>query len=174
MHLIIGFISALATLLFALDRLGVDIGWLNPWAWRRRRRWMKQLSANPAYNLDSPMEAIALLLLATARIDGDLSSEEKNELKTIFETTFKLSSSDASSLLSSSTYLLGDGESVFNRPDQVLEKSLEKFTPEQKSSSLELLRKIAQVGGPSSPTQSSFIAKITEIFEPDTQRENWR
>ena len=37
MHIIIGFLTALATLLYALDRLGVDLGWFNPWAWKRRR-----------------------------------------------------------------------------------------------------------------------------------------
>ena len=72
MHILIAFLTALASVLYAMDRLGVDIGWLNPWAWRRRRRWMKQLHTNPAFNLDSPLEAMALLLLATAKIEGVL------------------------------------------------------------------------------------------------------
>lgn len=46
MHILIALITAVATLLFALERVGVDIGWINPWAWtssptRRRRPRLK-------------------------------------------------------------------------------------------------------------------------------------
>ncbi len=174
MHILIGLITAIATLLYTLDRIGVDIGWLNPWAWGRRRRWIKQLSTNPAFNLDSPMEATALLLLAVSRIDGDLSSEEKSTLRQIFEETFSLSSKDASSLLSSTTYLLGDGSAVFDRPDQVLERSLQKFTPEQKESSADLLKRMSEVGGGPSEAQLEFVSRVRDVFEPDKTSAGWQ
>jgi uncharacterized tellurite resistance protein B-like protein len=174
MHILIGLITAVATLLFAMDRVGIDIGWLNPWAWRRRRRWIKQLNANPAFNLDSPMEAMALLLLATARIDGDLSAEEKSELRHMFEAEFKQSPESASSLLSSSTYLLADGEAVFKRPDQVLEKSMAKFSAEQKSSSIELLQRVAAIGGGPSPAQRDFVSNIVRLLSPEKPTKGWQ
>lgn len=173
MHLLIAFLTALVSVLFALDRLGVDIGWLNPWSWRRRRRWLKQLHTNPAFNLDSPMEAVSLLLVATARIDGDLSSEEKKELRVIFEDAFKQSPKDASALLQSSTYLLGSGEDVFNRPKDVLERSMEKFTQEQKASAIELLKRISSVGDAPSESQRDYIDKITDILLPAKKKEDW-
>lgn len=174
MHILIAFMTALATLLFALDRFGVDIGWLNPWAWRRRRRWIKQLSANPAFNLDSPMECMALLLLATARIDGELSSEEKLELRRMFEESFHQTSSDSSSLLQASTYLLGDGMEVFARPEEILSRSLEKFSPEQKQSSIELLTRISEVGGPPSNAQSDYISRIEAVFYAQEPKPGWQ
>lgn len=173
MHILIGLITAIATLLFALEKLGVDIGWLNPWAWQRRRRWVKQLSVNPAFNLESPLEAVALLLLATARIDGDLSSEEKAELRKLFEDELKQSPENASSLLRSSTYLLADGEAVFARPEDVLEKSIAKFSPEQKSSTLEMLRTISVVGSEQSDAQRAFISKIAVLFQPERPSGDW-
>ena len=174
MHILIGLLTAIATLLFALERLGVDIGWLNPWAWRRRRRWMNQLSVNPAFNLESPMEAIALLVVATARIDGDLSSEEKAALRTLFEEEFKQSSESASSLLRSSTYLLADGEAVFKQPDKVLEKSIGKFTPDQKASSIAMLKNISRVGGEASESQSAFISQIADLFQVESPSGEWK
>ncbi|MEO1080344.1 MAG: TerB family tellurite resistance protein [Pseudomonadota bacterium] len=173
MHILIGLITAIATLLFALDRLGVDIGWLNPWAWQRRRRWVKQLSVNPAFNLESPLEAVALLLVATAKIDGDLSSEEKAELRKLLEGELKQTPENASALLRSSTYLLADGEAVIERPDQVLERSLQKFTADQKSSTLEMLGRISQVGSERSEAQRVFISKIAAVFEPERRSGDW-
>ena len=173
MHLIVAFITALASVLFALDRLGVDIGWLNPWAWRRRRRWLKQYHANPAFNLDSPMEAIALLLTATARIDGDISSEEKQTLKQIFQDTFNQTPKDAAALLVSSTYLLNQGDDVLNRPEEVLARSLSRFTEEQKRSAMELLVRIASVGGPASELQAEYIDRIGSALRPDTRQGAW-
>ena len=174
MHIIIALITALATLLFVLERLGIDIGWINPWAWRRRRRWLKQLHVNPAFNLDSPMEAAALLLLATARIDGDLSTEEKNELRTIFKETFRQSDEDASALLVSSTYLFGSGEEVIARPGEVLSRSLEKFTEEQKTSTLKELKRIASTGSSPSVAQNNFVDVIERILQANFENENWR
>lgn len=131
MHVLIAFLTTLASVLFALERLGIDIGWINPWSWRRRRRWYKQYHANPAFSLQSPMEAIALLLAAVAKIDGDLSSEEKNELRQIYEEVFKQTPKEASALLVSSTFLLGSGNEVFSRPQDVLAPSLQNFSIEQ-------------------------------------------
>ena len=173
MHVLIAFLTAIATLLFALDRIGIDIGWINPWAWRRRRRWMKQLSVNPAFNLESPMEAMALLLLAVARIDGDLTSDEKQDLRKIFEESFHQNSRDSSALLSSSTYLLGDGVEVFERPQDVLSKSLEKFSAEQRESSISLLTRISEVSGPASESQRDYISLIRSIFSPSKDKGGW-
>jgi|TARA_B110000908_G_C10230559_1_gene440341 uncharacterized tellurite resistance protein B-like protein len=173
MHLLIALLTAIATLLFALDRIGIDIGWLNPWAWRRRRQWMKQLNANPAFNLDTPMEAMALLLLATARIDGDLSSDEKQELRKIFEDSFNQNTRDSSALLSSSTYLLGDGLEVFKRPQDVVSKSLEKFSSEQRESSIQLLTRISEVSGPASDSQKDYISSIRGVFYSSKDKGSW-
>ncbi|TGD76121.1 TerB family tellurite resistance protein [Mangrovimicrobium sediminis] len=174
MHVLIGLLTAIASLLYALDRLGVDIGWLNPWAWARRRRWRKQLSVNPAFNLNTPMEAVALLLVATARIDGDLSAEEKAELKRLFEDSFKLNSRDVSSLMSSSTFLLGSGDEVFQRPEEVLARSLDRFSPEQKDSSLEMLNTISGVGGTPSQAQQDFIARIRGSLFTEVAAQGWQ
>ena len=174
MHLIIAFLTALASVLYALERLGIDIGWFNPWSWKRRRRWLKQLHANPAFNLDSPMESLALLLVATAKIDGDLTSEEKQALKAMFEDTFNQSSEDASALLRSSSFLLGSGEAVFSKPQEVLARSQSKFSGEQKTSALDMLKRISEVGGPPSETQKDYIARIESLLVQPRQQEGWK
>ena len=174
MHLLIALITAVVSLLYALERLGIDIGWINPWAWRRKRKWMKQYHADPCFSIKNPLEAAALLLTATAKIDGDLSSEEKNELRRIFEEEFHQSSKEASALLGSSIYLLGSGREVFERPNDVLVPNLENFSTDQKESCIELLHLIAKVGGSPSEMQNEYIAKVTSVLTPNKQSGSWR
>ena len=90
--------------------MGIDLGGLNPWAWRRRRNWRQKFEANPIYSIASPMELAALLVAATAKADGDMSLEEKQTILGLFEREFHLSERDAASLLTASTHLLGSGE----------------------------------------------------------------
>lgn len=166
MHIIIAFLTALASVLYALDRLGIDLGWFNPWSWKRRRQWQKKYHANPAFCLTEPMDALALLLVATVKIDGDLSTEEKNELLSIFGEVFQQSAEQSSALLRSSVYLLGSGEEVFNRPAEVLSPSLEKFSAAQKHSSIELLKRVAAVGGLPSKSQETLINLVEKSLFP--------
>lgn len=173
MHVLIAFLTTLASLLYALDRLGIDIGWLNPWSWARRRKWRKQYHANPAYSLTEPMEVAALLLTATAKIDGDISSEEKKALLRIFEDTFKQTANDASALFGSSVYLLGNSRDVYSRPEKVIEPCLTGFSEEQKTSMLELLEQIASVSDAPRQTQLDFIAKIRNYLIPKIENNSW-
>ncbi len=173
MHIVIAFLTALASLLYALERLGVDIGWINPWSWSRRRRWQQQVHANPAFSLKNPMEAIALLLAAVAKIDGDISSDEKNELRSIFEQTFRQTPTEASALLGSSIFLLGAGDDVFSRPGKVLEPCIDSFTNEQRNSSIDLLNAIASIGGEPSELQVGFIDTVKSVLFPPANGSDW-
>ena len=60
MPAILGLLGTIVTILWLLYRLaemGIDLGGLNPFLWRRRRKWKKHYEANPIYKIDSPMEA---------------------------------------------------------------------------------------------------------------------
>ena len=173
MHVLIAFLTALASVLYALDRLGVDIGWLNPWSWGRRRKWRKLYGGNPAFSIEKPLEAAALLITAAAKIDGDISLEEKSELLRIFQDDLKQNPSQSASLLGSSTFLLGSGNEVFQRPQDVLAPSLKKFSSEQRASLLELLRRIASVGGSPSEVQLRFISGIEALLSPKQGSDGW-
>lgn len=172
MHILITLITALASLLYALERLGIDIGWINPWAWKRKRKWLKQYHASPALSIEKPLEAAAILLVATAKIDGDLSAEEKAELLNIFENEFNLNNKQASDLFVSSTYLMNSGREVFERPRDVLAPSLKHFSAAQKNSVLELLNRVAEIGGEASEVQKDYIGQINSAMKPQ-QNDSW-
>ena len=177
MHVIIGLLGSIVTILWLLHRLaemGIDLGGLNPFLWQRRRKWSKQYEANPIFILEGPMEATALLITATAKADGDMSSEEKQAILSIFENEFQLSKRDAAGLLISSSHLLGKGDEVRDQLDKVLKPSLGNFTKEQAISAIELIKRISELGSPPTEMQSDLTQKATAILErPMTPKGKW-
>ena len=56
MHIILGVLGIIVTILILLSRLqenGIDIGWLNPFSCHRRRSYRKEHDLNPAFMSDS-------------------------------------------------------------------------------------------------------------------------
>ncbi|MEM1264257.1 MAG: TerB family tellurite resistance protein [Pseudomonadota bacterium] len=167
MHVIIGFLGSVVTILWLLHRLaemGIDLGGLNPWLWARRRRWRKAYEANPIFAIDSPMDAAALLVTAAAKSDGDMSSEEKQAVLRLFMRTFELSERDATALLTASVHLFGNGEQVAKQLRQVLAPSVTKFSDKQSGDTLAMMGEIAMIGGAASQTQLDLIRNAEVVF----------
>ena len=172
MHIIFGFLGSVVTILWLLHRLaemGIDLGGLNPWLWQRRRKWRKQYEANPIFSIESPMESAALLVIAVAKADGEMSSLEKKELLTAFDSEFGISKRDAAGLLISSNHLLGSGDEIRRNLKGVLQPSLEAFTTAQLSSTLTLVRRISEVDGPATEMQEVIVTAATKIFQSQTE-----
>lgn len=139
MHIIIGLITALATLLYIMDRLGLDIGWLNPWAWRRRRAWAKKYEGDPIYSVEDPMQIAAILVVGTVRMAGDLSAEKQTVLLELFESTFSLDARSAKDLYTSAAHLLGSPQVIRTQLENLVERHPSVFTPEQTASFVRMI-----------------------------------
>jgi uncharacterized tellurite resistance protein B-like protein len=177
MHVIIGALGSLVTILWLLHRLaemGIDLGGLNPFLWQRRRRWKRHYDANPIYKIDSPLEATALLITAAAKVDGDMSAEEKAEILRIFSEEFHMPKNDAAGLLISSSHLLGKGEEVQGHLQKVMAPSLKHFTPEQAESAIELINRVSNVADSASELQSQLIERASKCLESKgAERGKW-
>jgi len=142
MHIIIAFLGTIITILILLNRLaeaGISLGGLNPFLWRRRRKWKQQYEGNPIYQIDSPLDLAALLATATAKADGDMSSEEKKTLLDLFQKEFNVDKKASAELLISSSYLMGTGDELRSNLDKVIKPSLDKFTEVQAASTNNIL-----------------------------------
>ena len=163
MHIVLGALALIVTALIVLNRLadaGIDLGGLNPFLWRRRRAWRNKLEGNPLFHLTDPQEVAAVLAVGVAKIDGDMSADEKRALLREFGTTFGLGSRQAAELLGSSVYLLGDPKVLLEQLDSVLQGSADKFTSDQVVSSLAMLERVASSAGAPSGTQRGLIEAI--------------
>ena len=123
MHIVLGILGSIITILYMLDRLGINLGGLNPFYWRRRRAWAAKYQGDPIYSIEDPMHVAALLIVGTAKLDGDLSAEQKNVILSQFESSFSLDSRAASELLGSAAHLLGVPQIIDTQLNGVAEKN---------------------------------------------------
>jgi uncharacterized tellurite resistance protein B-like protein len=164
---VLSLITALAGLIWAISSLqksGFDIGSLNPFLWHRRNAWRKKYDSKPLYKLSDPLDVAALLLLGIVKCEGEVSAEQKKQLTAIFETDFHLSSDDASDQLLASSHLLRDEIYIVDNLDKILEKSRLKFSTNQISSLISLMKKIAKTESPINQEQHKLIDATQKYF----------
>ena len=117
MHVILGGLGLIVTILVLINRLsdaGIDIGWLDPFKWNRRRKWRQAYHANPVYDIKDPMKSTAGLMYAMAKCSGDISSEQKNCILDTFKEIFKLTDKEATDLLSTCSFYIKTEDVVSN------------------------------------------------------------
>ena len=168
MHIVLGILGPIITVLILLNRLaeaGIDLGGLNPFLWQRRRKWRNQYTGNPLFQIESPMDAAGILLVSTAKADGDISLEEKKALQAMFEKEFNLSSKDAAGLFISSVHLIGDGVQLRAEVERFLKPNKEQFSQAQIALTLRLLNEVAAVGGSAHPNTTQFLASVAKELQ---------
>jgi uncharacterized tellurite resistance protein B-like protein len=173
MHILLGALSAIVTVLYILDRLGVDIGWYNPWSWRRRRAWAKKYDGDPVYSVEDPIHAAAILVTGVARLDGDPSQEQKKAIRNLFGKRFSLNEKEAAGLLASASHLLGAPQIVDMQLSGLAGKLKDSFSPEQARSILEMMDSVAVVGGGPTPVQQEYLARMRGMLAKPEVARTW-
>lgn len=59
MHVILRFLSTVLAVLYLIDRVGIDLGGLNPFYWYRRRAFAKKYQSDPIYSVVDPVDVAA-------------------------------------------------------------------------------------------------------------------
>ncbi|MDX2458188.1 MAG: phenylacetic acid degradation protein [Gammaproteobacteria bacterium] len=168
MHIVLGVISAVAGLIWAitaLQRSGFDPASLNPFLWYRRSQWRKQYGTRPVFNLDDPLDVAAVLILGTAKCEGEISTEQKHSVQSIFENEFKLDRDAAADLLLASSHLIRDEIYLVDSLDKVLEKSSRRFTVVQARSLLAMMQKVGTIESGINEEQRKLILATEKYFE---------
>ena len=169
MHIILGLLGTIVTILVLLNKLaeaGIDLGGLNPYLWNRRRKWKKLYEGNPLYKIQQPMDATAILMVAVAKADGDMTKEDKASLLRYFETDFRLSKKDAAGLLISSVHLLGDGNELRANLSKFLAPSQENFSEERARSAVALVSRVAGDAGARHENTELFVRQVETELKP--------
>jgi tellurite resistance protein len=170
-HVILAFLGTVVTILVLLRQLaeaGIDLAGLNPFLWQRRRRWMQRSQGDPLYQLDNPMDVTALMMVAIAKSDGDMTSEEKHKILELFRGEFNLTKRDASDMMVASVFLLRDGKALRSNVRGVLAPSLEKFSREQAESAINLAEQVARIDSRPSEIKDELVQSIKTCLEPKT------
>ena len=174
--MILAVLGVIVTILILLNRLanaGMDLGGLNPFLWQRRRNWRNKLEGNPIYQIESPMDAIALYMVAIVKADGDMTKEDKSHILSLFSDRFNLSEKEASHLLVSSSHLLANGEEAQDNVAKVMERSLDLFSDDQITSSKALIREVAGNLEQRPQEAHQMIRDLDKVFSSTDKTQNW-
>lgn len=172
MHIVLAALGLLVSILFLLSRLadaGIDLGGLNPFLWKRRRAWRRRVEGNPIFTLQDPLEIASLLVVATAKVDGDMSSDEKKAVLREFEHTLGLKHRVATDLLGSGAYLLGNMQVFREQVDAFLANAKERLSPAQAQSVIAMMESVAGSTGSASEQQKSLITAARDCLDPASQ-----
>jgi hypothetical protein len=171
-HIILSLLGTIVTVMVLLSKLadaGISLGGLNPFLWKRRRHRENNLTGNPIYNINEPMDASALLMTAAAKIDGDMTGTDKSIILSAFEDEFGLSRKEAAGLLISSVNLLGKGDSITAKLDQIIKPSLMNFTESQSHSTISLLESLCAANLEPSDLRQEFVAQASQLLRAPFQ-----
>ena len=115
--------------------------------------------------LEGPLEVAAMLATSVAKIGGEISSEEKNTLLSLFQSEFGKTEKEASDLLMSSIFIFGDGEDAISKPEKVMRGVIEKFSEDQARSVMSLLNTVKEIDPHNSEEKQKFIGKVSGEFD---------
>jgi hypothetical protein len=178
MHIVLAMLSAAGGLIWALvalQRSGFNPDSLNPFLWLRRSRWRKQYGTHPLYRISEPMDVAAVLILGTAKCEGEISAEQKRSIQGIFMQEFKLDENAAADLLLASAHLIRDEVYLVDKLEKILAYSSRTFTPEQASSMLSLMMRVATLESPLNSEQRKLIDVTGQYYERLlTKQQAWK
>lgn len=177
MHIIIGIITAIAGLAWALNSLqnaGVDLNAFNPFTWARRRKWEKKLGTKPMHGLTDSMESAALLVVAVAKADGEITRDTKLEVLRLFGQEFGINRARSLELFSSSTYILRDVLDMSDEVRHVLAPSKADYQRSHIDKLLDMMRKVADFEAEATRVQLGLIDAVKREFDLNTEQPaNW-
>ena len=174
MHIVLGVLTALVSILFLLNRLGVNLGGLNPFDWRRRRAFAKRYGADPIYSVEDPVHVAALLIIGAAKLDGDLTAEQKKVAQEQFESNFSLDSRAASQLFGSAAHLLAAPQLIDTQLVSLADKNKGHLSQDQSESMIQMMIEVASADGDLTAKQSEFIDSIRSQFvRSETSEGTW-
>lgn len=175
MHVVIGVLTALAGLIWAivaLQKAGVTISSFNPFLWQRRMAWKKSLGEKPLNTLGDPMNVAAVLILGVARCEGEISAEQKRAIQGIFETDFRLGHDAAADLLLASSHLIRNEIYLVDNLDAILKNSQSKFKARQVESMLSLMHRTGELEGELNEEQKKLISATERYFGRASQTQD--
>jgi hypothetical protein len=161
---ILGLIITFTLAMEALRRFGLDLGWLNPLTFFRRRAWRQKVTTPPIYTLDHPVDVVALLALATVQATGAVTVEQKEGVLTLLREHLSLTESDAGSLWLASSHMLRNRSLTEGELPAVLEPSADKFTDYHLQTLRNVMRGAAQITSPISAAQQQLLDAVEAYY----------
>jgi len=165
---ILGLVLAITLGLGALKRNGVDIGWLNPFAFFHRMRWKRKSSVPPLYALDYPVDVVAVLALAAVQTSGVVTSRQKEGVLGLLAQHLSVSEAEANNLWILSSHLLRHRALDAREVPAMLERSAAKFSDYHQQTLMTILTSAIAIEPPENAAQKELLAAVQAFFNQRT------
>jgi len=161
---ILGLIITFTMAMEALRRFGIDVGWLNPLTFFRRRAWRQKVTTPPLYTLEHPVDVVAVLALAMVQATGAVTAEQKEGVLALLRQHLSLAEADASNLWIASSHMLRNRALAPGEVPAVLERSADKFTSYHVQTLRSVMLGAAQIAPPVSADQQRLLDAVDAYF----------
>ena len=161
---ILGLIITFTMAMEALRRFGIDVGWLNPLSFFRRRAWAKKITTPPLYTLEHPVDVVAVMALAMVQATGAVTVEQKAGVLALLREHLGLSEPDADNLWVASSHMLRNRALAPGEVPAVLERSADKFTDYHVQTLRSVMQGAAQIAPPTSAAQAQLLEAVDAYF----------
>lgn len=163
MHIVIAIASAIGAILFFIIRVGMaaraakELGGAASDAVGavRRARFRRKTTRSPLTQLEDPREAVAALMVAISKTEGDLTSEQIDTMKRLIAD--RLAFDDPAELLAHARWLTHEAAEPGVIVQRVSSFLASNCNEEQKADIIAVLTEVAEVDGPPSPIQQQTI-----------------
>lgn len=168
---IIGLLMGLIFVAEGLKRLGIDVGWLNPLTFLRRRAWQKKITQPPLYALEHPVDVVGVLALAVAQAGQAQpgaalphESARAAAAQALLRQHLGLDDKAAQDLWLASAHLLRAHPLTPREVPAVLARSAARFTPYHQDTLRTVLHAVAQAQPPVSAGQQALLDAVAAFF----------
>jgi len=161
---ILGLIITFTMAMEALRRFGIDVGWLNPLAFFRRRAWAKKVQTPPLYVLEHPVDVVAVMALAMVQATGAVTVEQRDGVLALLRQHLALPDTEAANLWVASSHLLRNRALAPGEVPAVLERSADKFTDYHVQTLRSVMQGAAQIVPPTTAQQRELLEAVDAFF----------
>tara|TARA_B110001454_G_scaffold27921_2_gene27304 strand:- start:8761 stop:9294 length:534 start_codon:yes stop_codon:yes gene_type:complete len=168
MHIIIGIITAVAGLIWAINSLqnsGLDLNSLNPFTWARRRKWEKLRGTKPLHNIKQPIEAATVIIVGALKEIGEITTDQKNAVLNIFQTQLHLSESSSKEAFSSAAFMVKDAFNFHQSIKNILAAIIDSFSQDQAQSLIKIVEDVIQLDGKPNEAQLLILKSLNFEFK---------
>ncbi|RRD57839.1 phenylacetic acid degradation protein [Comamonadaceae bacterium OH2545_COT-014] len=168
---IIGLLMGLIFVAEGLKRLGIDVGWLNPLTFFRRRAWKKKITQPPLYALEHPVDVVGVLALAVAQAGQAQpgaalphESARASAAQALLRQHLSLDEKAAQDLWLASAHLLRAHPLTPREVPAVLTRSAARFTPYHQDTLRTVLHAVAHAQPPVTAEQQALLDAVAAFF----------
>ena len=110
------------------------------------------------------MHIAGLLVIGAAKLDGDLTAEQKKAAQEQFVSEFDMGEREASQLFGSAAHLLAAPQLIDSQLEKLADRNKDGFSSEQAGSLMQMMVKVASADGSLLARQQEFIDNVRAAY----------